>query len=270
MKLFQIVNFLAAIWAALKENLNIEEISKDGLKETLGRFKDLFGYTRVTPERAEKFFEVAKIVKDMGGIDALHEGLTEMQKAGLLNEFTDMFNEKDPAGKLSGGIARSQVVTLNLKGARVVECASAEIGYSESPHNSNMTKYGEWFGFNGVAWCGIFVSWVYAQAQTPLPNIGFTKGFAGCITAMKYFIQSSQITFEPKPGDLVFFDWNKDGLWDHVGIFVRWLDDGRDNFETIEGNTSSTNQSNGGQVQRRERSARSNYTVQMIHPKVLD
>lgn len=67
---------------------------------------------------------------------------------------------------------------------RIVEIASAEIGQKEQPENSNETKYGEWFGLNGVAWCGIFVSWVYAMAGRQLPKIGFTKGFAGCQTAV--------------------------------------------------------------------------------------
>jgi hypothetical protein len=69
---------------------------------------------------------------------------------------------------------------------------------------------------------------------------------------------------------LVFFDWNKDGKFDHIGIFVRWIDQGRDVFETIEGNTSAGNDSDGGQVQRRERSQRATYNVVFVHPAILD
>lgn len=35
---------------------------------------------------------------------------------------------------------------------KITELASKEIGYSETPNNSNKTKYGKWFGFDGVAW----------------------------------------------------------------------------------------------------------------------
>ena len=69
----------------------------------------------------------------------------------------------------------------------VIEIAKKEIGYSETPKNTNKTKYGKWFGLDGVAWCGIFVSWCYAQAGKPLGKIGFLKGFAGCQTAVAYF-----------------------------------------------------------------------------------
>lgn len=133
----------------------------------------------------------------------------------------------------------------------VIDIAAKEVGYTETPANSNKTKYGKWFGFDGVAWCGMFVSWCYAQAGKPLGKIGFTKGFAGCQTAVAHFTKKKMLTTDPQPGDIVFFDWNADGRYDHVGLFVRRID--ANSFETIEGNTSVTNQSNGGQVMRRVR-----------------
>jgi len=51
-------------------------------------------------------------------------------------------------------------MTEELIGAKIVRIASNEAGYVETPPNSNKTKYGQWFGFDGVAWCGMFVSWV--------------------------------------------------------------------------------------------------------------
>jgi len=133
----------------------------------------------------------------------------------------------------------------------IIRIAEKEIGSGEKPLNSNKTKYGKWFGFDGVAWCGIFVSWCYAQAGFQLPKIGFTKGFAGCQTAVAYFKKINSITTKPIEGDIVFFDWNKDGRYDHTGIFVRWIDE--NTFETIEGNTAVSNDSNGGQVMKRKR-----------------
>lgn len=135
--------------------------------------------------------------------------------------------------------------------SKIVEIAIKEIGQVEVPTNSNKTKYGKWFGFDGVAWCGMFVSWCYSAAGYPLPNIGFSKGFAGCQTAVAYFKKNNKITTKPISGDIVFFDWDKDGRYDHTGIFVKWLNDNE--FETIEGNTAVGNDSNGGQVMRRKR-----------------
>ena len=68
-------------------------------------------------------------------------------------------------------------------------------------------------------------------------------------------------------GDLVFFDWNLDGRFDHVGMFLEF-NDNNFTFNTVEGNTSMTNQSNGGQVMIRTR--KFNKGVLFVHPKILD
>ena len=151
------------------------------------------------------------------------------------------------------------------KSDKIIEIAEKELGYKETPPNSNKTKYGEWFGFDGVAWCGMFVSWVYATALLPLGNIGFFKGFAGCQTAVKHFKETGEVTESPTSGDIVFFDWNKDGRYDHTGIFYKKLDDTY--FESIEGNTSMSNQSNGGEVMKRTRKFSS---AIFVHPVILD
>ncbi|MGB4958675.1 MAG: CHAP domain-containing protein [Saprospiraceae bacterium] len=134
----------------------------------------------------------------------------------------------------------------------IIEVATRELGTKESPKNSNKTKYGKWFGLDGVPWCAIFVSWAYAHAGDKLPKIGFSKGFAGCQTGYAYFKKNGWITDTPTEGDIVLFDWQGDGRYDHTGLFVKWLDGYH--FETIEGNTSLQNQSNGGEVMRRIRS----------------
>jgi hypothetical protein len=135
--------------------------------------------------------------------------------------------------------------------SKIVETAMKEVGTTEVPANSNKTKYGVWFGFDGVAWCAMFVSWCYAMADFPLPNIGFKKGFAGCQTGYAYFKKMGWITDEPVPGDIVLFDWNGDKRYDHTGIFVEWITN--ISFKTVEGNTAIGNDSNGGKVMIRER-----------------
>jgi len=145
--------------------------------------------------------------------------------------------------------------------SNIVAIAEKEIGYTETPANSNKTKFGKWFGFDGVAWCGMFVSWCYDKAGFPLGNVGFSKGFAGCQTAVAHYKKKNKVTTKPVQGDIVLFDWNGDGRFDHTGIFVKDID-GK-SFETIEGNTSLINQSNGGQVMRRKRKY---VNVLFVHP----
>lgn len=144
----------------------------------------------------------------------------------------------------------------NLKFESLIRIAETEIGQEENPQDSNMTKYGEWFGLNGVPWCGIFVSWCYDKAGITLPKIGFSKpGFAGTQTAMKYFRENKLLVTDPIPGDIVFFDWNNNGRVDHCGIYVGGKINNRASYYvTIEGNTSQNNNSNGGEVMKRYRS----------------
>jgi cell wall-associated NlpC family hydrolase len=149
---------------------------------------------------------------------------------------------------------------------KIIQIAAKEIGQTEKPANSNRTKYGKWAKFDGVAWCGIFVSWVYAHAGVPLPKIGFAfPGFAGTQTAMAQLKKWGKIVQQPEPGDIVFFDWNNDKRVDHVGIVVQLLSNGT--VTTIEGNTSATNQSNGGNVERRTRNLK--HCI-FVRPFVLD
>lgn len=149
------------------------------------------------------------------------------------------------------------------KGQEVVNVAITQIGYAEE--KGNKTKYGQWFGMDGVAWCAMFVSWCYNKASKPLGNLGYLKGFAGCQSGHEYFKKKGWITKKPQPGDIVLFDFNGDGRFDHTGIYESKIDE--DTFLSIEGNTSTKNQANGGMVMRRERSIKN---CVFAHPTVLD
>jgi hypothetical protein len=147
--------------------------------------------------------------------------------------------------------------------ADILRIAAGEIGTEESPKNSNKTKYGKWARYDGVPWCGLFTSWCYEKAGFPLPRIGFRfNGFAGCQTAVAYFRKHNKIVQDPQPGDIVFYDWNKDGRHDHVGIFEGWIDN--NTFTAIEGNTAVGNDSNGGKVMRRNRNKSVALFVRMV------
>ncbi len=134
----------------------------------------------------------------------------------------------------------------------IINVANSQVGITESPLNSNNTMYGEWFNLNGQPWCAIFVSWVYAEASYPLPAIDGPKGFSSVQDGYEYWRNKGELTTTPQMGDIVLFDWNGDGHCDHTGIFESWIEHGS-TFNTIEGNTSLGNNSNGGQVMKRQR-----------------
>ena len=133
----------------------------------------------------------------------------------------------------------------------VLAVARHYIGVKESPARSNRTMFGEWYGWNGVAWCAIFVSYCFYKAGMKLPPIQSSKGFAYCPYGVKYYKDRGKLDKNPKVGDIVFFDWQGDGVSDHVGIVEKVL--GNNKIVSIEGNTSFNNNSNGGEVMRRTR-----------------
>lgn len=134
----------------------------------------------------------------------------------------------------------------------IVATALAEVGYTESP--VNRTKYGQWFGLDGEKWCAIFVCWVYFHSNMALPAIGFNKGFASCQKAVQFFRKLKRTIGIPKKGCLVFYDFDANGVFDHVGIFIESvLEDGVVKHTVVEGNTSIKNQRNGGAVMLRKR-----------------
>ena len=61
------------------------------------------------------------------------------------------------------------------------------------------------------------------------------------------------VTKDYRPGDLVFFRFSGSGGPEHVGIVEEIR---RETLVTIEGNTGAGNDTNGGQVQRRQRQRR--------------
>jgi hypothetical protein len=146
-----------------------------------------------------------------------------------------------------------------VRGAALAR-ATREIGVAESPPESNTQKYGAWYGMNGVPWCAIFTSWCYELGGADVGKD--SPSFAAAIrySYVPYVVSDARgqlyglrTTDDPIPGDLVCYDWAGDGLYDHIGLFENWMG-GVTEFTAIDGNTSTTSDSNGGSVMRRTRS----------------
>ena len=97
--------------------------------------------------------------------------------------------------------------------------------------------YWSWYGFNSrVEWCACFVSW--CADQCGYIESGLVPKFAGCVDGANWFKSNGKWqdrTYEPKVGDIIFFDWEGDGTTDHVGI-VEKCENGT--VYTVEGNSS--------------------------------
>ena len=123
---------------------------------------------------------------------------------------------------------------------RVIDLAQKQIGVCEQPPGSNNVKYNTAYYGGPVdgpvyAWCVVFIWWLFDQlglgtefcggaktAYCPFV-VNFAKNNGAWITDCRY-----------KPGDLFLYDWNGDGIADHIGLCVSWSGV---NGETIEGNT---------------------------------
>lgn len=138
---------------------------------------------------------------------------------------------------------------------KILAVAAAEIGTKENPANSNRVKYNTEYYGNDIAsskraWCCAFVWWVFKHAGHSELFYGGKK-CAGCTTLMNYYKEQGQLVEGPyRPGDLVFFQFDKDAASDHIGIIEK---DNGDTISTIEGNTSPNSDANGGAVMRRTR-----------------
>ncbi|MCL2663876.1 MAG: CHAP domain-containing protein [Oscillospiraceae bacterium] len=115
----------------------------------------------------------------------------------------------------------------------MIEIAESQIG------NVGGETYWQWYGFNDrVPWCACFVSWV--ADQVGFIEAGIIPKFASCAVGVSWFQargQWQESGYTPAPGDLIFFDWQGDGIVDHVGIVERVEGN---TVHTIEGNSSDS------------------------------
>ena len=149
-------------------------------------------------------------------------------------------------------------------GQRMLRKAQGELGVKEHPAGSNrgprVDQYTATTGTPGQPWCAAFQNWLRAQVTG--------HGFQGINAAyVPSYVQAAKAgrnglslvaARDVQPGDLVCFDWEHDGTADHIGIVEvppgARGSGGLTAFVSIEGNTAVGNDSNGGEVMRRNRS----------------
>ena len=99
----------------------------------------------------------------------------------------------------------------------IVEVALTQLG------NEGGQPYWSWYGFDGrVEWCACFVSW--CADQCGYLDSGIVPKFSLCSDGADWFKGNGQWQdrrYEPTAGNIIFFDWDSDGIIDHVGIVER-------------------------------------------------
>lgn len=122
----------------------------------------------------------------------------------------------------------------------VIAKARSYLGTAEKPDGSNRTPFGAWFGTNGVAWCAIFVSFVFG-AFNALALLGGKQAFTP--TFARWFYDRKRWGMAPRRGAVVFYAFNGpryQGRWKgicHVELVEAVNADG--SFYTIGGNVGN-------------------------------
>lgn len=120
----------------------------------------------------------------------------------------------------------------HLGNGNMVMIAQSQVG------NVGGRIYWSWYGYTSrVEWCACFVSWIANEAG--LIDKGVTPKFANCQQGIGWFKEHKQWKINgiiPEPGYIIFFDWDGDGISDHVGIVEKVE---KNNIITIEGNSTN-------------------------------
>ena len=131
----------------------------------------------------------------------------------------------------------------------VLELAETQLGYQESIRNYVMsgdetkgyTRYGAWYGIPYGDWCAMFVSFCLNYAEVEgMPLDCNCQNWIETLSGEKLDLYRTKDVYDPRPGDLIFFDWTGDGRANHVGL-VKSLEETENGIvlTTLEGNSSN-------------------------------
>lgn len=131
----------------------------------------------------------------------------------------------------------------------IIQLANEQIGIKENPRGSNNVKYNTWYygrEANGnYPWCMAFVMWLFNQVGAfdivPIKT-------ASCTTLMLYAKKLGEwVESDYQAGDVLIYDLPGGNAIDHTGIC---LSADSTQVVAIEGNTSLSDESNGGEVRK--------------------
>lgn len=143
----------------------------------------------------------------------------------------------------------------NVNVDKVLKIAAKYIGVKESPPNSNKcifntAYYGKAVSGPSYPWCAVFMWYVFREAGASNLYYGGSK-CAYTPSIYNYYKGKGKVYSTPAAGDLVLFKFPGSNRINHVGIVEKVISPTK--IQTIEGNTSVGNNSNGGEVMRRTR-----------------
>ncbi len=133
-------------------------------------------------------------------------------------------------------LKKEATVQPNVTAEQTVALAASQVGIAETATNNvkyNTEYYGSAVSGSAFSWCCVFVWWLFHSLDADALYYGGEKT-ASCTTLYNWAKAAGLAIYgDYQPGDIVFYDWDKSGDCDHVGIVERV--DGNTVY-TIEGN----------------------------------
>ncbi len=117
----------------------------------------------------------------------------------------------------------------------VLAIAESQLGYmacaenyiiDENGQEKRISRYGQWYGDPYGDWCAMFASFCIHYADVEgMPLDMSCPSWIEELRALNLYrparSEDPQQQYIPVAGDLVFYDWEQDGISDHVGLVVQ-------------------------------------------------
>ena len=228
-----------------QEVATVDDEKKELLKEIFWAMNEISYRTETatTTQAVETDDGKGNIIVEETEITATTLYITVAHKTA--DEMANIYNfTADQRGMLSellaeenSGMWSAVLYGIGTGDGEIVGVALSQLG------NVGGQPYWSWYGFESrVDWCACFISW--CANECGYLDIGVIPRFASCSIGIQWFRERGlwqDSSYEPRPGDLIFFDWDdedegQDGAADHVGI-VEKVEGGI--VYTVEGNSGN-------------------------------
>jgi len=231
-----------------QEVATMDDSKKEPLKEIFWAMNEISHRTETatTTQTVETDDGAGNIIEEEVEVTTTTLYITVTHKTA--DEMADAYNfTADQRAQLAELLAEenrsmwsSALYGIGVGDGEIVVVALSQLG------NVGGQPYWSWYGFNSrVEWCACFVSW--CANECGYLDAGVIPRTAGCIYGSNWFKDRGlwqDNNYEPRPGDIIYFDWNnkggsgpQDGLADHVGI-VEKVENGL--VYTVEGNSGDS------------------------------
>ena len=202
------------------ELMTLDDKRVQTLKDVFWDMNNISSKTETKDDKTILYIEVtSKTIEEMMNKYSFNDKQRQQVEELLKDEYASLWN--------------SVIYGTSSGSQDIVQVAKQQIG------NVGGQPYWSWYGFsNRVEWCACFVSW--CADQCGYIDAGIIPKFANCqnegVAWFKTVGLWKDTGYVPKSGDVIFFDWENDGISDHVGIVEKTESS---IIYTIEGNTSN-------------------------------